>query len=70
MDQPEKLTVKVPYTEDPLYEEFLQLSQPCLKVFAKSAKDDKMNIKLKSRLLIEEKNPVVSRCGDCNCILL
>lgn len=70
MDKPELLTVKVPYNEDPLYEELLALSQDCLKVLAKSVKDDRMNFKLKSRLLIEEKNPVVTRCGECNCILI
>lgn len=31
---------------------------------------DKINIKLKTRLLIDEDNAIASRCGHCNAILV
>lgn len=56
------LTIVRPYTEDPLYSTLLSLNADDMKLLSKSNKDDKMNFKLKSRLLIEEENSIVSRC--------
>jgi len=66
------LTIIKPATEDPLYKEIFALSQPTLKNFAKkdtSKKEERLNVRLKSRLLIEDTNVILSRCTDCQCII-
>jgi hypothetical protein len=69
MDNKETLKIVSPVHEDPLYCTLLKVSED-IKDITKKIKEEKINFKLKSRLLIEEENPIVSRCGDCNSILV
>jgi hypothetical protein len=66
------LTIIKPATEDPLFKEIFALSEQTLKTFAKkdtSKREEKLNVRLKSRLLIEDTNAILSRCTDCQCII-
>ena len=60
-DNSEKLAQVLPLFNDPLYQ-VLEKMKGDLKLLLKSDKEDRLNFKLKTRLLIEDENPVASRC--------
>jgi hypothetical protein len=53
MEHKEKLTLVKPITEDPLYKNLLALPED-VKALAKCSSVDKMNFKLKTRLLMDD----------------
>jgi hypothetical protein len=68
------LTVLKPLNIDPLYQKLLEnekeLSDAFIKSLEKSNPKAKINYKLKTRLLMEDDNPVATRCPHCKTILI
>ena len=65
------LAIVNPIESDPLYSILVvELHSTDLRPLASCSPEDRLNFKLKSRLLIEDENPIVSRCGYCNSILV
>jgi hypothetical protein len=60
-----------PLTSDPLFTKVLEsdLSDAFIKTLEKTP-HGKLNFKLKTRLLMEDDNPVASRCQRCQAILI
>lgn len=59
-----------PVTEDPLYRNLLSISSDMASTLSKCNRLEKMNFKLKTRLLMKVENSVASRCGSCHAILI
>ena len=66
-----QLTVIKPNSEDPLYSKLQDLPDTVVKSLMKgtSKKGSRMNFQLKSRILMESENPIVSRCYACGVTL-
>eukprot|EP00347_Sterkiella_histriomuscorum_P003316 403364752 len=68
-DNPKQLAQVQPQTNDPLYQ-LLDGFKDDIKFLQKSSKYEKQNFNLKTRLLMEDDNPIASRCSHCNVILI
>jgi len=67
-------SVLKPLNSDPLYKKLLEnekeLNEAFIKSLEKSNPKAKVNFKLKSRLLMEDANPIATRCPHCQTILI
>jgi hypothetical protein len=67
-DNPTDIALIKPYSSDPLFQSLEEIGDD-FKVLISKKKNDKINIKLNSRLLITDEYGTLSRCVFCDCSL-